>query len=58
MCCDYFTYNNNDYVVVVDRYSNWHKVFRSEGGAEGLVKCLREVFVTFRVPEEVTGTDF
>ena len=61
ICSDYFSYNNNDYVVVVDRYSNWPMVFRSENGAEGLVKRLREVFVTFGVPEELTsdgGTQF
>ena len=52
---DYFTYNNNDYVVVVDRYSNWPMVFRAENGADGLVKRLREVFVTFGVPEELTS---
>ena len=61
VCCDYFTYNNHDYVVVVDRYSNWPMVFRSENGAEGLVKRLREAFVTFGIPEELTsdgGTQF
>ena len=52
---DYFSYNHHEYVVVVDRYSNWPMVFRSEGGAEGLVKRLREIFVTFGVPEELTS---
>ena len=55
ICTDYFSFNNNDYVVIVDRYSNWPMVFRSEGGADGLVKRLREVFVTFGVPEELTS---
>ena len=55
ICSDYFTYNNHDYVVVVDRYSNWPMVFRSENGAEGLVKRLRQVFATFGVPEELTS---
>ena len=55
ICSDYFTHNNHDYVVIVDRYSNWPMVFRSEHGADGLVKRLREVFVTFGVPEELTS---
>ena len=55
ICSDYFTYNHHDYVVIVDRYSQWPMVFRSENGAEGLVKRLREVFVTFGVPEELTS---
>ena len=55
ICADYFTYNNQDYVVIVDRYSNWPMVYRSESGAEGLVKRLRETFVTFGIPEEITS---
>ncbi|RUS75665.1 hypothetical protein EGW08_016559 [Elysia chlorotica] len=50
---DYF-FNNSDYVVIVDRYSSWPMVYRSESGAEGLIKRLRETFVTFGVPEEIT----
>ena len=55
ICSDYFTHNHHDYVVIVDRYSQWPMVFRSENGADGLVKRLREVFVTFGVPEELTS---
>ena len=55
ICSDYFSYNNHDYVVIVDRYSNWPMVFKSESGADGLVKRLRETFVTFGVPEELTS---
>ena len=55
ICSDYFTYNSKDYVVIVDRYSHWPMVFRSESGAEGLVKRLRETFVTFGIPEELTS---
>ena len=49
LCCDCFSYNNYDYAVIVDRYSSWLMVFRSHTGAVGLVKCLRETFVTFGV---------
>ena len=55
ICADYFSFNNNEYVVIVDRYSSWPIVHRSESGADGLVKRLRETFVTFGVPEELTS---
>ena len=55
VCCDYFHYMNHDYVVLVDRYSNWPMVFRSEAGAKGLIKRLRESFVTFGIPEDLTS---
>ncbi|XP_071123125.1 uncharacterized protein [Mytilus edulis] len=55
ICSDYFTYNSNDYVVIVDRYSNWQMVYKSESGREGLDKRLRETFVTFGIPEELTS---
>jgi len=55
ICSDYLTYNGKDYVVIVDRYSNWPMVYRSESGAEGLIKRLRETFVTFGIPEELTS---
>ncbi|KAK3773509.1 hypothetical protein RRG08_022224 [Elysia crispata] len=55
LCFDYFSHNNHDYVVIVDRYSSWPMVFRSEAGAKGLVRRLRETFVTFGVPEVLTS---
>ena len=55
ICSDYFHYSGKDYVVIVDRYSNWPMVFRSESGADGLVRRLRETFVTFGIPEEMTS---
>ena len=54
VCSDYFSHGNHNYVVVVDRYSNWPMVFKSENGTDGLVRRLRETFVTFGVPEELT----
>ena len=30
-------------------------VYRSESGAEGLIKRLRETFATFGIPEELTS---
>lgn len=55
ICCDYFESNNKVYLVVVDRYSNWPIVFEQSGKADGLIKRLWEVFITFGVPEELAS---
>ena len=55
ICADFFSFGGHEYVVIIDRYSNWPMTFKSENGAEGLVKRLRECFVTFGVPEELTS---
>ena len=53
-CSDYFNSHDKDYIVVVDRYSNWLIVFESRGGAPRLVNELRQVFATFGAPTEIT----
>ena len=43
----------HNYLVVVDRYSAWPMVYHiTTGGSITLVKKLREIFVTFGIPEE------
>lgn len=54
ICSDYFIYNSNDYVVIVDRYLNWLMVYKFELGVEGFVKRFREIFVIFGILEELT----
>ena len=54
LCADYFQHTGNNYLIIVDRYSNWPMVFQEKGKAEGLVSRLRDMFVTFGVPEELT----
>ena len=54
VCSDYYHTHGKDYVVLVDRYTNWPIVFESRHGAEGLVQELRLVFATFGAPEEIT----
>ena len=54
ICADYFHNKGHTYVVIVDRYSNWHIVERSCNGATGLVGNLRSIFVTFGIPEDIT----
>ena len=55
VCCDYFSFNSKNYLVLVDRYSNWPIVFKEPGTADNLVYRLREIFQTFGVPEELTS---
>ena len=53
VCADYFSYKGVNYLVVVDRYSNWPIIERYKDGATGLINCLRRIFVTFRIPDEL-----
>ena len=55
LCADYFTYKGKDYLVVVDRFSNWPIVERSHAGATGLISCLRRIFVTYGIPDELAS---
>lgn len=55
ICADYFHYKGVNYLVVVDRYSNWPIVERSHDGAAGLVSCLRKIFVTYGISEELSS---
>ena len=55
VCCDFFTFLGQNYLVLVDRYSNWPIVFKQPGKAEQLVSRLRDIFETFGVPEELTS---
>ncbi len=55
VCADFFHYKGVNYLVIVDRYSNWPIVERSSGGAPGLIDCLRRTFVTFGIPDELSS---
>ncbi len=55
VCADYFHYMGVNYLVVVDRYSNWPIVERASQGAAGLITCLRRTFVTFGIPDELSS---
>ena len=55
VCADFFHYKGCNYLVVVDRYSNWPIVERAQGGAQGLIDCLRRTFVTFGIPDELAS---
>jgi len=55
ICADYFRYEGCNYLVIVDRYSNWPIVERANDGARGLIDCLRRTFVTFGIPDELSS---
>ena len=52
---DYFHYRGHNYLVVVDRYSNWPIVEEAANGAAGLVSALRRIFVTYGISDELTS---
>lgn len=53
LCADFFHHKGTNYLVIVDRYSNWPIVEKSSDGATGLINCLRRTFVTFGIPDEL-----
>ena len=55
ICADFFHHQGHNYLVVIDRYSNWPIVERASHGSKGLVTCLRRVFVTFGIPDELAS---
>lgn len=55
LCADFFHHMGRNYLVVVDRYSNWPIVKRAGDGAKGLISVLRETFSTFGIPDELAS---
>jgi hypothetical protein len=57
---DYFDFRGWHYLVVGDRLSGWTSAYRvitgtEESGARGLGTCLRRMFATFGVPDELSS---
>ena len=57
---DFFDFGGNHYLVVGDRLSGWPEVYSTpagspNAGARGLTACLRKLFATFGVPEEIAS---
>ena len=52
---DYFHYRGHNYLVAVDRYSNWPIVEEAAHGANGLITALRRIFVTYGISDELTS---
>ena len=51
----FFHYKGCNYLVIVDRYSNWPIVKRAANGSQALIDCLRRTFVTFGIPDELSS---
>ncbi len=55
ICADYFHHRGQNYLVIIDRYSNWPIVERTKDGAKGLIDTLRKTFSTFGIPDELAS---
>jgi len=55
IAADYFHHRGHNYLVVVDRYSNWPVVEEASHGAAGLIAALRRIFVTYGISDELTS---
>lgn len=55
VCADYFHYQCRNFLVVIDRYSNWPIVERAKDGAQGLINVLRSTFATYGIPDELAS---
>ena len=51
IAADYFTFLGKNYLVVVDRYSNWPIVEQANNGSKGLISALRRIFVTYGISD-------
>lgn len=56
ICADYFHYKGNNYIVVVDRYSNWPCVMKVAGGGSSkeFIQCIKSISEIFGIPEEIS----
>ena len=56
ICSDFFSYGGHKYLIIADRFSNWINVYKvDQGGAETLVKLLRQHFVTYGASSELAS---
>ena len=44
-----------NYLVIVDRYSNWAIVDRAQDGSKGLIEVLQRTFTTYGIPDELSS---
>ena len=61
VCANFFHHKGVNYLVIVDRNSNWPIVERVREESKGLIDCLRRTFATFGIPDEIAtdgGSEF
>ena len=51
----FFTYQGKQYLIIVDRYTNWLAIEQAKEGSNGLINSLRCIFSTFGIPEELSS---
>ena len=49
ICADYFKHAGSNYLITVDRYTNWQQVERAADGSTGLINNLRSSFHTLSI---------
>ena len=54
ICADFFSYKGTNYLIIVDRFSGWPTV-KKTNGAQGVITSLREIINNFGIPEEITS---
>jgi hypothetical protein len=56
ICSDYFQYKGVNYLVIVDRYSNWPAAFKARDGdgAKQLIDIMKTFCETFGIPEQLS----
>ena len=57
---DFFDYVGNHYLVAGDRLPGWVEIFKApsgtaQSGANRLILVLRDMFATFRAPEDISS---
>ena len=55
ICADFSDYAGHNYLVIVDRYSDWLIVERAHDGCKGLISTLRQIFTTFGISNELSS---
>ena len=56
VCADYFMYRGNNFLVIVDRYSNWPTVIKTyDMDARTLIKALKDYSMIFGIPAELSS---
>ena len=57
ICSDYLQYRGVNYVVIVDKYSNWPSMFKVKPGegSKQLINALKAHCETFGIPEKLSS---
>ena len=55
ICSDFFAVRVIEFLIVVDRYSNYPIMYKAPSlSSSGVVTVLRSIFMTYGVPERIT----